>query len=76
LFSNPASLKRERLTVRASYDKGATWPVAKLIYVGPAAYSCMTILPDKTVGILFECGEKSPYEAIQFAHFPAGWLER
>ena len=28
LFSNPASLKRENLTIRLSYDECATWPVS------------------------------------------------
>ena len=75
LFSNPASLKRENLTVRASYDEGATWPVSRVIYAGPAAYSCMAVLPDKSVGCLFECGTKSPYEAIKFTHISLDWLE-
>ena len=55
LFSNPASKeRRERMTVRASFDEGKSWPVAKLIYGGPAAYSCLTVLPDGTVGLLYE----------------------
>ena len=75
LFSNPASVKREKLTVRVSYDEGQSWPVSKLIYDGPAAYSCLTILPDKTVACLFECGKKSSYETITLARFPLSWLE-
>ncbi len=75
LFSNPASTKREKLTVRVSYDEGATWPVSKEIYSGPAAYSCLAILPDKSMACLFECGEKSAYEKISFARFPLKWLE-
>ena len=38
-FSNPASLKREKMTVRLSKDDGKTWPVAKVLHPGPAAYS-------------------------------------
>lgn len=75
LFSNPASTKREKLTVRVSYDEGTTWPVSKEIHAGPAAYSCLTILPDKSVACLFERGEKSPYEKITLARFPLSWLE-
>lgn len=75
LFSNPASEKREKLTVRVSYDEGATWPVGKLVFDGPAAYSCLTILPDKTVACLFECGKKNSYETITLARFPLSWLE-
>jgi sialidase-1 len=76
LFSNPASLKRENLTVRVSYDEGATWSVSKVIYAGPSAYSCMTVLPDSNVGVLFECGVKNAYETIKFARLPAGQLDR
>jgi sialidase-1 len=75
LFSNPASTKRENLTVRVSYDEGATWPVRQQLHAGPAAYSSLTILPDKTIGCLFERGEKNPYEKITLARFPLNWLE-
>ena len=38
LFSNPASTKREKMTVRLSDDEGKTWPVARVLHEGPAAY--------------------------------------
>ena len=75
LFSNPASVKRENLTVRVSYDEGATWPVSKVIYAGPAAYSGLTVLPDESIACLFECGKKNAYETISLARFPLDWLE-
>lgn len=75
LFSNPASTKREKLTVRVSYDEGATWPVSKVIFPGPAAYSCLVMLPEATVGCLFECGRTNSYETITLARFPLRWLE-
>ena len=75
LFSNPASVKRENLTVRVSYDEGATWPVSKVIYAGPAAYSGLTVLPDESIACLFECGKKNSYETISLARFPLDWLE-
>jgi sialidase-1 len=75
LFSNPASMKREKMTIRASYDDGTTWPVARLLHDGPAAYSCLTRLPDGQVGCLYERGTKSPYETITFARFPLEWIE-
>lgn len=70
LFSNPASTKRERMTVRLSRDEGKTWPVERVIHEGPAAYSNLVELPDRSVGLLFECGEKAPYERIDFIGFP------
>jgi len=76
LFANPASVKRERMTVRLSYDEGATWPASRIIHAGPSAYSCLAVLPDKTIGCLFECGEKTSYERIVFGRFPLDWLEK
>jgi sialidase-1 len=74
LFANPASTKREKMTVRLSYDDGATWPVAKELHAGPSAYSALAALPDRTIGCLYERGEKSPYERIAFARFSLKWL--
>jgi sialidase-1 len=74
LFANPASAKRERLTARLSYDEGATWPVARVIADGPAAYSTLTVLPDRSIGVLFEQGARGPYEKITFARFTLDWL--
>jgi sialidase-1 len=74
LFSNAASSMRERLTVRASYDDGSTWAAARVVHDGPAAYSILTVLPDGLVGLLFERGDKSPYEKLTFASFPLAWL--
>ena len=70
LFSNPASkTTRHRLTVRLSQDEGKTWPVAKLLHEGPSAYSCLTVLPDGSIGCLYEGGENDAYEKIIFVRF-------
>jgi sialidase-1 len=74
LFSNPASTKREKLTVRASLDDGRTWPHGRLIEGGPSAYSCLARLSNGEVGLLYETGERGPYEAIVFARFPVDWV--
>ena len=72
LFSNPASREgRQRMTVRLSYDEGKTWPVHKQIYIGSAAYSCLTVLPDSRVGMLYE---RDNYGKITFAAFTLDWL--
>ena len=73
LFSNPASTKREKLTVRLSEDEGATWAVSRELWAGPAAYSCLTLLPDGGIGCIYERGGKNPYEKIVFAGFSLGW---
>jgi len=74
LFANPASTKRERLTVRVSYDEGTTWPAARVIHEGPAAYSTLAVLPDFSIGLLYERGDQSPYERITFSRFTLDWL--
>lgn len=74
LFANPASAARARMTVRLSYDEGATWPVSRVVHEGPAAYSSLVVLPDKMIGLLFERGERSPYERITFARLALEWL--
>ena len=74
LFSNPASTKREKMTVRLSRDEGKTWPHAKALHAGPAAYSCLAVLPDGDIGCLYERGDKNPYETITLARFTRGWV--
>jgi sialidase-1 len=76
LFSNPASKERENLTIRLSYDESTTWSVSKVLHPGPAAYSCLAVLPNNSVACLFECGKKSPYEKISLARIPLDWLEK
>lgn len=64
---------RQNLTVFISYDEGQTWPVSKVLNPGPAAYSCLTILSDGTIGCLYENGEYEQYQ-IYFARFSLDWL--
>ncbi len=64
-FSNPASIAREKLTLRRSRDFGLTWPEKILLHEGPAAYSDIARLPDGTLFAVYECGEDSPYERIE-----------
>ena len=75
LFSNPATqTERIRMTIRVSYDEGKTWPVAKLLNAGPSGYSCLTVLPDMTIGCLYERGDRSSIEKLTFARFSLNWL--
>ena len=75
LFSNPAHESRRRnMTVRLSYDEGKTWPLARTLHEGFAAYSCLTALPDLLIACLYERGDKSASEKITFARFDLSWL--
>lgn len=71
LFSNPASVKRENLTVRLSRDGCRTWPVAWMLHAGPAAYSDLALARDGSVCCLYERGSEHPYETITLARFRA-----
>src|SRR5262249_24946931 len=75
LFANPASTKREKLTVRLSRDEGKSWPACRLLHEGPAAYSCLAVLPDGDIGCLYERGDKNASEKITFARFSLDWLK-
>lgn len=62
LFSNPHVSKapRRNITIQASFDEGMTWPEeSKLLLHAPSCYgySCMTVIDDNTVGILYEGGD-------------------
>lgn len=74
IFTNAASSKRERLTVKLSADGGLTWPYERVLHAGPAAYSTVLMLRDGTVGVLYERGEKFAAEKITFARFPVDWV--
>ncbi len=77
LFSNPAHAEpgqRRDMTVRMSEDEGKIWSVSRVLWPGPAAYSCLAVLPDGTIACLFEAGDRQPYERIVLAHLPPDWL--
>jgi sialidase-1 len=71
LFANPNSpTKRVALTVRTSQDEGRTWSDGKLLDPRGCMYSCLTVLNDGRVGILYEVDQ-----GLTFARFPLSWLQ-
>jgi sialidase-1 len=76
LFSNPASEKRENMTVRLSEDEGQTWPHSRTLWAGPSAYSCLAVLSNGTILCVHEAGEKKPYEKILLSRFDAEWIKQ
>ena len=73
LFSNPGTQSaRTNGTIRLSRDEGKTWPVARLFPPGSFAYSCLTSLPDGSVGCVFE---RDGYKKTSFARFTVDWIE-
>ncbi|HNY41662.1 MAG TPA: sialidase family protein [Bryobacteraceae bacterium] len=73
-FSNPASTRRAKMTVRTSSTRGRTWTAGQVLHEGPSAYSCLAPVGSKDLGCLYECGEKSSYEQITFARFRRKWV--
>ncbi len=72
LFSNPNSTRRrEKMTVRASFDDGESWLVQREIRSGESAYSDLVIQSDKNIGLLYERGNSG---GIHYAHFNEAWL--
>jgi sialidase-1 len=71
LFSNPAAVEdRMSLTVKASFDNCKTWSNAKLITGKRIQYSCLTVLPNGNIGILYEIGFDDIYDlGIAFTSF-------
>ena len=59
LFSNPnvENTPRRHMTIKASRDQGMTWPKEQQILLdegASAGYSCLTMIDETTVGILYE----------------------
>jgi sialidase-1 len=76
LFSTPDNpgATRVRMTVWASFDRAKTWPLKRLVYEGPSAYSSLAAAPDGTVYLLFERGKEKLYESVAVARFNLAWL--
>ena len=72
-FSNPNSKdKRERMTIRASFDEGMTWPEEYRILLDEerSAYSSLTSVDDKTIGILYEGSQAHmTFQKIRISEF-------
>ncbi len=81
LFSNPnppISAKRGprvRMTVRVSRDDGKTWPAARIMHLGPSAYSSLARLPGGQIGLLYEAGRENAYQSIRLAQTSMEWME-
>ena len=71
LYSGPGGGGRNDLAIRASYDEGKTWPVARRLHSGGSAYSDLAVLPDGSICCLYEA---DGYKTITFAKFPLRWL--
>ncbi|MER5308730.1 sialidase family protein [Streptomyces sp. NPDC002773] len=76
LYSGPSRLgpnpleDRRELAVRSSYDEGRTWKtVGTLVSAARTGYSDLTVLPDGSLGILYETAGNIPHGNLVFAAF-------
>lgn len=85
LFSSPASPFRQpehpygryNLTIRLSYDEGATWTAGRTIWPHPSSYSDIVVLDDMTLGFIYERGDRGTthyWDSLHFARFNLEWL--
>lgn len=78
IFSNldTPNATREKITVWASFDGGGTWPVKRLVFDGPSAYSSMNAGRPGTTseGWIFLHFEGGPGGGSQVARFNLAWL--
>ncbi len=75
IWTGPKGPDRRRLVIRMSEDEGKTFPEERLISSDYAAYSDLTILEDRTVGVLWERGVERGYQFIAFTRLNREWLE-
>lgn len=72
LWTGPKGPGRKTLVARLSYDEGQTFTHERLIADEPAAYSDLTVLKNKTAGVLWE---RANYRFITFTPLPLEFLE-
>ncbi len=76
LWIGPKGPERRRLVIRWSDDEAKSFANERLISDDYAAYSDLTILQDKTIGVLWERGVERGYQFITFTRINQDWLEQ
>ena len=73
IFSNPNNTQRRvALTIRSSTDAGRTWSAGRLLDPNGSMYSCLTVLRDGRIGVLYESVDAA---GLVFARFPLDWVQ-
>jgi sialidase-1 len=72
VWTGPKGPGRKELVIRTSYDEGATFTGERTISTDLAAYSDLTVMPDGTIGVLWERGD---YKAITLSRLDRAFLE-
>ena len=73
IFANASQMRpyRGRGVLRLSEDGGRTWIASRTFNPAHYVYQCMTILPDGTLGLLWE----REMQGLYFSRIPRAWIE-
>ena len=73
VFANASQMRpyRGRGVLRLSEDGGRTWIASRTFNPAHYVYQCMTILPDGTLGLLWE----REMQGLSFTRIPLQWIE-
>ena len=63
--------ERAELVLRLSADQGRSWPIARVLEPGAAAYSDLAVAPDGQVLCLYEAEH---YGCLRLARFAPTWI--
>ncbi len=76
ILSHPSDPEgRAKLTVYASTDGCQTWPAARVLCAGPAAYSDLAVANDGKILCFYEhLEENNRYAKLMLARFPREWI--
>lgn len=75
VFANPNHpSKRIALTIRTSDNDGKSWSDGRLLDPRISMYSCLTVLKDGRLGILYEGADQNT-RGLVFARFPLEWAK-
>ena len=72
LWTGPKGPGRQTLVLRLSYDEGETFTNERIISEEKAAYSDLTLLSDRSIGVIWERGG---YAFLTFSRFDLGFAE-
>lgn len=70
VFASPSDPKTRRGLRLWTATDAATWKPGPVVVPGPAAYSGLVRLDDKTIGLVVETGRFNPYQRIEFVPVP------
>ncbi len=72
VWTGPKEIGRSDLVIRTSYDEAQTYTNERLLYDGYSGYSDVSILQDRSIGVLFETAQA---RSLTFTKLNRQWIE-